>query len=696
MLRLSLLLLATLIAPHSNLLAQQSEFAPQRNLNSYFPLEVPPSAQAWLSRKQKLKDHLLTSLGLNPLPEKTDLNAKVFGRQDLGEYTVEKVYFESMPGFYVTGSLYRPKNAKGKSPGVLSPHGHHRDGRFRNASPQEVEAELKSGAETFETNARSPLQARCVHLAKMGCVVFHYDMVGYADSQQIPMSIAHGFSQPRDELNQPERYGFFSPQAELRMQSIMGLQTWNSIRSLDFLESLTDVDPDRIGVTGASGGGTQTFILCAIDDRPDVSFPAVMVSTAMQGGCTCENCSLIRSQSGNVEFAAMFAPKPMGLTAADDWTREMETKGFPELQKLYALLGEPDQVELTARLEFGHNYNQVSREAMYRLFDKHLGLNGNTQESSIRFLTPKQMTVWDDSTRPTLTGVELESQLLSHWHQSRLKSVVNQLNLSDSPSRFFQERIGDLTGVRLNPPQVTIKSTESATNEHTNTTSYSGVDADGEQLRWNITQLADAKGGHQVFLIGKNPKLREALISAGHAVVEVQSLQDKSKNGLVNNGRKAAGYTFGYNPPLIVARARQWIAILELQRQNDEPKPILIGSGNQTGLAMIVASQTGKHLKGAAFGNWNAFSFGDSAELESENFFPGGMAYFGMQAYRVALDELPVLAGGQQPDLSPPVAQLLRLRGAKPELDSGSVSQWQFTPADQFSQQLMDWLGQLL
>ena len=124
----------------------------------------------------------------------------------------------------------------------------------------------------------------------------------------------------------------------------MGLQTWNSIRALDFLLSLPDVDPQRIGVTGASGGGTQTFILCAIDDRPAVAFPAVMVSTEMQGGCVCENCSYLRVGTGNVELAGLFAPKPLGMSGANDWTIDIETKGLPELKALYKLYGAEDRV----------------------------------------------------------------------------------------------------------------------------------------------------------------------------------------------------------------------------------------------------------------------------------------------------------------------------------------------------------------
>ena len=237
------------------------------------------------------------------------------GRIDRGEYTVEKVYFESAPGFFVTGNLYRPKNVTGKAPGVLFAHGHWTDARLSESTEAELRREIADGEERFEEGGRSRFQSMCVQLARMGCVVWQWDMLGNSDSQQLSMQLVHGFAKQRPEMNTTENWGLFSPQAEAHLQSVMGLQTWNSIRSLDFLLSLPEVDPDRIAMTGASGGGTQTMLLAAIDPRVKLSFPAVMVSTAMQGGCTCENACLLRVDTGNVEFAGLFAPKPQGMTS---------------------------------------------------------------------------------------------------------------------------------------------------------------------------------------------------------------------------------------------------------------------------------------------------------------------------------------------------------------------------------------------
>ncbi|NLS94916.1 MAG: acetylxylan esterase [Planctomycetaceae bacterium] len=411
-----------------------------KNLNGYFPFVPPKTAEIWQARSGFLGLQLKVACGLHPMPGKTPANAVVHGLVDRGEYTVERVYLQSFPGHFVTGSLYRPKGKSGKLPGVLCPHGHWADGRFYEAPEAEFKKQLEAGAEKFDPSGRYPLQARCVQLARMGCIVFHYDMVGYADSQQL----AH---RPglREAMNTAENWGYFSPQAELRLQNMMGLQTYNSIRALDWFETLPDVDPQRIAVTGASGGGTQTFILCAVDTRPAVAFPAVMVSTAMQGGCTCENACYLRVTEGNIGIAGLIAPRPLGMTAADDWTVEIATKGLPELKALYTLLGHPDLVEATPLTQFPHNYNYPSRAVMYHWLNQHLKLGLSEDQLTERDfdpLTREQLTVWDDAHPQPEGGDDYERSLLKWVTSDWEKQIGSAVDTVGQGGGLFQQIVG--------------------------------------------------------------------------------------------------------------------------------------------------------------------------------------------------------------------------------------------------------------
>src|SRR5687767_12763121 len=212
-------------------IAADVRLQPPKDLNGYFPFTPPASPEEWKVRAERVQRQILVSQGLWPLPERTPLNPVIHGKIDKGDYTVEKVYFESMPGFFVTGSLYRPKKAEGKVPGVLSPHGHWANGRFHDAGEAAAKQQVEIKGEVDENAARSPLQARQVHLARMGCVAFHYDMLGYADSTQLSFELVHRFGKQRPEMNAEKDWGFYSPQAEAHLQSVMGLQTWNSIRA---------------------------------------------------------------------------------------------------------------------------------------------------------------------------------------------------------------------------------------------------------------------------------------------------------------------------------------------------------------------------------------------------------------------------------------------------------------------------------
>lgn len=370
-----------------------------RTYNDSCNFDPPATLAAWKVRAERVRRQVMVSLGLWPLPARTPLQPVVWGRVDRPDYTVDKVYFQSLPGFYVTGNLYRPKGRTGRLPGILSPHGHWPEGRFFDAGSDGVRELIAHGDERFEEGGRSFLQARCVQLARMGCVVFIYDMIGYGDSTQIPESVAHTqtrVAKGRPDMDTLQDWGFFSAQAEAHLESIDGLQTWDSIRALDFLLSLPEVDADRIGCTGESGGGTQTFLLGAIDSRLKAIFPAVMVSGGMQGGCSCENASDLRIGTSNLEIAALFAPKPMGMTAADDWTVEMPTRGYPELQRLWGLYGARDRVALTALPQFKHNFNAVSRVPMYDWFNRwfRLGLPEPVIERDFRRLSEEEASVW--------------------------------------------------------------------------------------------------------------------------------------------------------------------------------------------------------------------------------------------------------------------------------------------------------------
>ncbi|MCU0226879.1 MAG: dienelactone hydrolase family protein [Bryobacterales bacterium] len=286
----------------------------------------------WDVRREELKQRVLFASGLLPMPARTPLNAQVFGRIEGEGYTIEKVLLETLPGFFLGGNLYRPAKPAGKVPAILHPHGHWTYGRLEN--------QPLYSAPTFGIN-----------MARQGFVVFAYDMVGYNDTPQTP----HRFTGKAEQLWQ------FTP---------LGLQTWNSIRALDFLEALPDVDPKRIGATGASGGGTQTFLLAAIDERVAAAAPVNMVSLVMQGGCICENAPHLRVDTQNVEIAALTAPRPQLIVAATgDWTRNVPTLEFPAVQKIYALYAAANQVE-HVQFDAPHNFHKPSREAVYAFFRK--------------------------------------------------------------------------------------------------------------------------------------------------------------------------------------------------------------------------------------------------------------------------------------------------------------------------------------
>ena len=554
---------ASATEPVDPIRAPESKYA-LKDLDGHFPFAVPESKEAWESRAKDLRQQLLVSLGMYPMPTLAPMKPVVHSRMEMDGYAIEKVYFESLLGFFVTGSLYTPTSplAEGqKRPAVLCPHGHWANGRFYYTSDAEMKRELSTGAERFESAAHSPLQARCVQMARMGIVVFHYDMMGNADSQQISAERVHGFG---NKVSNPDvaadKWLLYSTKAEGMLQNIMGMQTINSIQSLEFLLQRSDVDAKRISITGASGGGTQTFIASAIEPRFAGAYPVVMVSTSMQGGCTCENAVGLRVDTGNVEIAALTAPRPLGVNAANDWTKDMAKDGFPELKKLYGLYGAPDAVSLHNATHFLHNYNHVTRVPMYgfmnRLFG--LGLGEPILEKDFQVLQAAEMTVWDDQHPKPPSGIEFEADLLNRW--------ANDVSAKVAASPEIRQ-----TGWKtiLSPANAIAKSlavTEAKSEDGISTIRI--VNADGTNvgiLRSGSPLLGNANPSLKIRIVqglqgSQVPKSDEAIL----AIDDAWGIQfGASEQSLVKNPRPAACYTYGYNPSLYLRKLAVLLALLD-------------------------------------------------------------------------------------------------------------------------------------
>ncbi len=298
--------------------------------DTHFRMRPYASLAEWQIRRAALRQQILSAAGLLPMPSRNPLHAATVHQVTVGDVVIETILLETLPGYFLAGNLYRPAQEGGKRPAVLSPHGHWRRGRLENIPSYSV-------------------PALGLNLARQGYIVFAHDMVGYQDTRQTP----HDFGGWREQL------WSFNP---------LGLQLWNSMRALDYLESRRDVDPARLAVTGASGGGTQTILLAAVDERVRVDAPVNMVSAYAQGADPCEEAPNLRLDTFNVEIAAMMAPRPMLLVSSTgDWTSHTPAEEFPEIQRIYALYGAAENVR-NQHFNANHNYNAASRQAVYGFF----------------------------------------------------------------------------------------------------------------------------------------------------------------------------------------------------------------------------------------------------------------------------------------------------------------------------------------
>lgn len=266
--------------------------------------------------------------GLYPWPEKTPLNVRWEKVGDFEGFTVEKIMYESCPGFWSTGNLNLPRPLQGKAPAILYCMGHFDMQRLSRDELIDVPQQLGN-------------------LARMG------DMIGKIDSRQI----SHEYG--RDEK-------------DLWQSNGLGIQLWNNIRALDVLCDMPQVDAARIGMTGCSGGATQTLTLSLLDERVKAIAPINMISLEMQGGCQCENAPGLRRHTENCEMCCMLAPRPLFVPGSTgDWTRNLLMVEYPILQEVYGLYNAQDRLETCFQVAV-HQYNAKTRRRVYNFFARTL------------------------------------------------------------------------------------------------------------------------------------------------------------------------------------------------------------------------------------------------------------------------------------------------------------------------------------
>lgn len=339
-------------------------------------LQTYPDLKTWAQRRECLRAGLWSALGLNPKAKRSAIAPLYTGQHSLSGYTVENVAFECVPGVWVIGNIYRPQHPqKTPCPAVLLPHGH-----FGKREPMELSPRISDENQRLAAT-----------LANMGVIVFTWDMFGYGESAYHAGTKGHDTS----------------------LAQIV--QTWSSLRCVDFISSLPDVDVKRIGMTGASGGGTQTFLAAALDERIAISVPAIQVSCFFPGGCTCESGCPIHRQcephSNNAEIAALAAPRPqLIISDGKDWTRTVPEVEYPYIHTIYQYYGKGDLVENFHIPNEGHdNYGYTKRCPMYRFFAAHLGLdlaavtnsNGQIDESGCTILDSSQLAVFPNKQLPS-------------------------------------------------------------------------------------------------------------------------------------------------------------------------------------------------------------------------------------------------------------------------------------------------------
>jgi hypothetical protein len=545
-----------------------------KTLNTLRTFPELKSKSEWQARAKEIREQVLVSCGLWPMLEKTPLKAVIFGKVDRDGYSVEKVYFQTFPGFYLAGNLYRPLGkGNGPFPAILNPHGHWANGRM---------------ADTPEGS----IAARCISFARQGMIAFSYDMVGYNDTVQVKHTFAG------------------NPANQLWNISLMGLQTWNSIRALDFLEALPGVDKSRLACTGESGGGTQTFMLGGIDDRLAAQAPIVMVSHSMQGGCLCENAPGLRVDYSNMELAAVPATRPQILVAASgDWTKETPTVEGPAIAGVYRLLGAADRLRYL-RFDFGHNYNRTSREAVYEWFGQWLLKHPNPaslKEAPYQKEPDQDLRVWPDGKLP---ADALNEEALIDSLVARYQTQLQSMKPSDSRSLDQYKKIMLPAWRHTLQAELPEKGLLMEVSEPRKVAGYTATKVvlgrSGKGDRLPVLMLNPSNDMHRILVVLAHPVgksgyldaagapagLAKKLLDSGRSIVLVDTfLTGELANPDVQEARKPfANYFSTYNRTDLQERVQDLLTVAAFGQVHSKGRRVVLCGTGRAGLWALLAA----------------------------------------------------------------------------------------------------------
>jgi len=341
----------------------------------------------WQNRQVKVRNKLTELIGT--FPAKTPLNPRITGVIKKDGYRIEKIVFESFSGSYVTGILYIPEKVRGKMPAMLNVIGHNQEA-FRNPLYQVIN----------------------YNLVKKGIIVLAIDPPGQGEHVQY-YDPAIKFSSIGYTVIE---HCYFGNQCFLAGYSCAKYFIWDGIRAIDYLVSRKDVDPERIGVTGFSGGGTVTSYIAALDDRVKVSIPCSWANAGRRlletkGAPDAEALLYHDIKEGitHEDLLEVRAPKPALLTfvSRDEYLcLQGAREAFREAKRAYKSFGQPDNLEMTED-DSKHWMTPKIRLAMYAFIMKHFGMTGDPSEIEAEILPVEELKVTPTGQASTFLGGEL-------------------------------------------------------------------------------------------------------------------------------------------------------------------------------------------------------------------------------------------------------------------------------------------------